>query len=191
MGRRVIVASVAALAVAAGITAAAVLAADRAPGRLVMGDDVPDDLRELATGVFAAVEERFPARLDCMGDVRLVPIWEGLDDRARYLPDAAVIELRVPATANLLRDSLVHEIAHHLEFTCPEIAELRPGFLAAQGHPASADWYGGERWEEIPSEQFAEAVVQVVLGGRQQHRLTMPITAEAVAAVEAWGAGRS
>jgi hypothetical protein len=188
MRRRSIVITAAAIAVAAGVTAA-VLAAGDGPGRLVMGDDVPQDLRELADGVFAAFEERFPARLACMGDVHLVPVWDGLEDRARYLPEAAVIEIRVPATANLLRDSLVHEIAHHLEFTCPEIDEVRPAFLEAQGHSASADWFAGDRWEDVPSEQFAEAVVQVVLGERQQHRLTMPIGTAAVEVVASWGAG--
>lgn len=189
MRRRFVVAFAAVVAVAVGITAAVFAATGGSPGRLVMGDDVPDDLRELAADVFGTFEQRFPARLECMGDVRLVPVWDGLEDRARYLPDAGVIELRVPATANLLRDSLVHEIAHHLDSTCPAVEEVRPAFLAAQGHPASADWRTGERWEEIPSEQFAETVVLVVLGERQQHRLGMPITDAAVAAVEAWGAG--
>jgi hypothetical protein len=186
-GRRwVIAGAVAALAAAAAVV---VLGGGRSEGRLVMGDDVPDDLRALATEVFGSFENRFEARLDCMADVRLVPAWEGLDDRARYLPSDGVIELRVPATANLLGDSIVHELAHHVEFTCDEHEALRPAFLTAQGHPAGTDWFDGPTWEETPSEQFAEAVVQVVLGERQQNRLVMQISTEAIDLVTGWGAG--
>jgi hypothetical protein len=100
-----------------------------------------------------------------------------------------VIELRVPATANLLEDSLVHELAHHLDATCGALADLRPDFLEAQGHPAGTPWDGADTWEAIPAEQFAETVVLVVLGERQQHRLTMPIRDEAEALVAGWGEG--
>jgi hypothetical protein len=176
------------LVVVAGIAVAWVVD-DTDPGRLVMGDDVPDDLRVLATGVFDAFEERFDARLGCMSDVRLVPAWEGLDDRARYLPGSRVIELRVPATANLLEGSLVHELAHHLEATCADHEDLRPAFLEAQGHSAGTDWFRGDAWENTPSEQFAETVVQVVLGERLHHGLQMPIAGEAVDVVASWGRG--
>lgn len=185
--RRATIAALAA-AVAAAIWLGAAANGDR-PGRLVAGDDVPDDLRLLATGTFIAFEERFPERMDCMSDVRLVPVWEGLEDRARYLPADAVIELRVPATANLLADSLVHELAHHLEFTCADHLDFRPTFLEAQGRPSGDAWDAGPTWAETPSEQFAEAVVTVVLGRRQQHRLEMQLTEEAVSAVAAWGRG--
>jgi hypothetical protein len=160
-----------------------------APGILVMGDDVPDDLRALASDVFDDFEASFAARIDCMDDVRLIAVWEGLDDRARYLPDTRVIEVRVPATANLLSDSLVHELAHHLDHTCDDIQRLRPAFLDAQGHPAGAAWSSGTTWEETPAEQFAETAILVVLGDREQNRLRMPIRDEAVALVARWGAG--
>jgi hypothetical protein len=188
-GPRWTLAVAAAVLVAAGAIGIAAAVDDDAAGRLVMGDEVPDDLRALAAETFGAFEERFAARLDCMTDVHLVPVWEGLGDRAMYLPELATIQLRVPATANLLADSLVHELAHHLEFTCPEHGSLRPAFLAAQGHPAGAEWFIADRWEDTPSEQFAEAVVQLVLGTRQQHVLAMRITEEAVAVVGAWGRG--
>jgi hypothetical protein len=178
-------------ALAALVVAAAVIAATggRSPGRLLMGDDVPGDLRALATEVFADFESAFPARMRCMGDVRLVPVWEEMGERARYRSGEAIIELGVPATANLLADSLVHELAHHLESTCPEHRDIRPAFLAAQGHPEGSDWHRGETWESTPSEQFAETVVLVVLGRRQQNVLRMRIEPEAVLLVEAWGSG--
>jgi hypothetical protein len=157
--------------------------------RLVMEEPFPADLRELAVATFGSFEASFPARLECMDDVRLVPVWEGMDDRARYLPGESTIELRVPATANLLADSLVHEFAHHLDVTCPEQRAFRPAFLAAQGHVPGTDWAIGPTWEETPAEQFAEAVVLVVLGGRRQHTLTMPIADDAVDLVAAWGRG--
>ena len=177
------------VAIAAVVLAGSTGCGDGSAGGLVMGDDVPDDLRALASDVFDRFETSFTARIDCMEDVRLVAAWEGLEDRARYLPDARVIEVRVPATANLLSDSLVHELAHHLDHTCTELQDLRPAFLGAQGHPPGAEWSLGPTWAETPSEQFAEAVVLVVLGDREQNRLRMQIGDEAVALITRWGTG--
>jgi len=189
MKRRRLQAAAGAVLAAAAVAAVVIAATTggRSPGRLIMGDGVPGDLRALATEAFADFESAFPARMHCMGDVRLVPVWEEMEERARYRRGEAIIELAVPATANLLADSLIHELAHHLEFTCPEHREVRPAFLAAQGHPEGADWYAGDTWESIPSEQFAETVVLVVLGRRQQNVLRMRIHPNAVLLVEAWG----
>lgn len=132
---------------------------------LEFGDDTPDDLRALAGETFADMLEALPAHAPCLAGVTL----EGarvLDARARYLPDTGTLRVRIPATAPQLRRSLVHELAHHLEFACDDQASVRPAFLASLGLPADTPWFTGATWEGIPSEQWATAVVEHVLGER-------------------------
>jgi hypothetical protein len=74
-----------------------------------------------------------------------------------------------------------------MEFTCPEQRDVRVAFLAAQELPPSAPWFQGPSWETTPSEQFAEAVVQVVLG-RPAHPAVL-IHSGSVALLRAWGRG--
>jgi hypothetical protein len=111
--------------------------------------------------------------------------WE-LNNRAEYRPATATLVIRVPGTAPNLTDDLTHEFAHHVEFTCPEHAALRPTFLAAQGFPASADWFNAATWETTPSEHYAEATALVVLG-RRGHHDGIIISDEATAVVRRWG----
>ncbi len=175
---------------AAVLAAVALLSADgRRNAELVMSDDVPDDLRALAGGVWAGFVDVFEARQDCFTDVRLSPVWRTLEDRARYVPERSVIELRVPATAALLSDSLVHEFAHHVEHTCPAHESVRPAFLAAQGLSSESDWFDAPTWAETPSEQWAETVVVAVLGSRVRPRSDLVISPEATALVTQWGRG--
>ncbi len=175
---------------AAGLAAALVLSAGRGrSAELIMSDEVPDDLRALAADVWADFVETFEAQGDCFADVRLEPVWRTLEDRARYLPHRGVIELRVPATAGLLSDSLVHEFAHHVEHTCAAHVSLRPAFLAAQGLSSGSDWFDAPTWAETPSEQWAEAAVVAVLGSRARPRPDLVITAETAELVMRWGRG--
>ncbi|GMQ84567.1 MAG: hypothetical protein BMS9Abin07_0131 [Acidimicrobiia bacterium] len=157
------------------------------PPALRFDETVPDDLRTLATGTWQDFLTAHRGRQDCFPPVALSAAWE-LDDRAEYRPGSATVLIRVPGTAANLRRGLIHEFAHHVEFTCPEHAELRPEFLAAQGFPASTDWFGGDGWETTPSEQYAEATVEVVLG-RRAHHGGIVISDEAVAIVRRWGSG--
>ena len=83
---------------------------------------------------------------------------------------------------------MVHEFAHHVEFTCPDQEELRSAFLVAQGFPPSTDWFAGDSWETTSSEHYAEATVEVVLG-RRPHHGNIQITDEAADIVRRWGAG--
>lgn len=157
------------------------------PPVLRFDDSVPDDLRALAVETWQDFLAAHPARHDCIAPVALSAAWD-LDDRAEYRPDSATVVIRIPGTAPNLRNGLSHEFAHHVEFTCPEHEELRSAFLAAQGLPASTDWFDGDTWETTPSEQYAEATVEVILG-RRAHHSGIFISDEAVAIVHRWGSG--
>ncbi len=149
---------------------------------------VPADLRELASATWDDFTAAFPARQSCIAPLTLAGDRD-LDAQAAYVPDRRTVHVRIPGTAGLLRNALVHEFAHHVEFTChEELAELRPAFLAAQGFPADAGWFDAEAWEVTPSEHFAEAAIEAVLGRRLRNRDVL-ITDEAVAVVADWGAG--
>lgn len=165
------------------------VACGQAAGRpaLVFGDGTPDDLRALASDTFDAVADAFPARRDCLGSVRLTGA-RVLEDRARYDPDRQEITLRIPATAPQLETSLVHELAHHLEFSCPEHGELRAAFLAAQDLDPDTDWFDGASWELTPSEQWASAVVIHVLGSPDD-RAPIAIDPTALDVVRSWADG--
>lgn len=150
-----------------------------------MGESVAADLAALARETFDGFAAAAPAAVACMGDVRLEASRQ-LDDLARYDQGTATIEVRVPANAASLEASLIHELAHHLEISCPSHAEFRPAFLAAQGHPAETPWFADVAWEQKPSEQFAEAVVAATLGDRRRNQLTIQLTPEALGATRDW-----
>lgn len=181
-------------------------AAPHGPPRLVVGESVGADLEALAQETWDRFLALFRARWDCFGGVRLEAAY-GLDSRAGYDPDTATVIVRVPGTAAMLQSGLIHEWAHHVEFQCEAHQELRAAFLAAQGLPADTPWRpedaqqrpaGAQHdrsadapasdWAEIPSEQYAEATIELVLGGRpiptQIH-----VTREAIGVVGGWATG--
>ncbi len=175
------------LVVVAAAAVAAVFVLTRPdPGPTLRFDaTVPDDLRAVAVEAWDGFVTAHPARVDCIAPITMSAAWE-LDDRAEYRPATATVVIRVPGTAPNLTNDLTHEFAHHMEFTCPDHEELRPAFLAAQGFPASAEWFDGATWETTPSEQYAEATTEVVLGRRTRHG-GIVLTDEAVEAVRQWG----
>ena len=137
--RRVLIFVVLATAV---VAAAFVIARPDPAPELHFDASVPDDLRAVAVEAWDGFLAAHPARVDCIGPINMSAAWE-LDNRAEYRPATATLVIRVPGTAPNLTNDLTHEFAHHVEFTCPEHEELRPAFLAAQGFPASADWFSG------------------------------------------------
>jgi len=174
--------------VAAAVVAAAFVLTRPDPGPTLQFDaTVPDDLRAVAVEAWDGFLGAHPARVDCIDPINMSAAWE-LGARAEYHPATATLVIRVPGTAPNLTNDLTHEFAHHVEFTCPEHEELRPAFLAAQGFPASAEWFGGDSWESTPSEQYAEATAEAVLGRRAHHGGIL-LSDEAVDAVRQWGSG--
>ncbi len=134
------------------------------PPSLEFADGTPDDVRRLAAETFTVVSDAFPAHHDCLGGVTVATERE-LEGRAAYLPETGTVVLRIPATAAQLRRSLVHELGHHLEHACDGHVALRPRFLEARGF-VDQPWFEGTTWEDTPSEQWASAVVEYVLGDR-------------------------
>lgn len=57
-------------------------------------------------------------------------------------------------------EHLIHEFAHHLDFSCGFGAgPLGNEFLEAQGFGEAQEWARGSSWRAVPAEHFAEAVV--------------------------------
>lgn len=163
---------------------------------LVVGESVASDFRLLAEETWASFLLAFRARAECFGPVTL-QAERSLDSRAVYDPGTATVTVRVPATPAVLRGALVHEFAHHVEFQCQEHEEaLRPAFLAALGLPADTEWRPGSGSAaapasmrgNVPSEQYAEATVILVLG-RRPVTTGVRVSDEAIRAVQVWAAG--
>jgi hypothetical protein len=136
----------------------------------------------------------FAPRGDCFGDV-LVQAEYDLTDRAMYDPQTATVSVRVPERASILKGALVHEWAHHVEFQCDAHTEMRAAFIEAQGMPADTPWRSKDGtthilssdWANIPSEQYAEAAIVLVLGERPvSSKSKPPITAEGVEVIRMW-----
>ncbi|MEA2002198.1 MAG: hypothetical protein U9N84_10005 [Actinomycetota bacterium] len=156
------------------------------PGpRLRFDESVPADLQELADQTWNDFLAVHPGRQDCIPPLTLQAAWE-LDNRGEYRPGSATVVIRVPGTPVTLRSELIHEFAHHVEFTCPEHDSMRADFLHAQGFPTTTNWFEADTWETTPSEHFAEATVELVMG-RRTHPGGIQITLEAVEVVRAWG----
>lgn len=185
MWRRIEVLVVGCVALASWGTAA--VEAERGRPELTFAANVPGDVRALASTTWRRFVDAFPAARGCFVPAALTSGIE-LEDRAAYDPDRRVIAVRIPGTAPNLEASLVHEFAHHLEFTCPALRSIRGAFLAAQDLPPGSAWFEAPTWETTPSEQFAEATIEAVLGRRPAH-VRIPITAEAVGVIRAWARG--
>ena len=150
-------------------------------------ETVPADLRALADETWNDFLDAFPARWDCLPPPTLQAAWE-LETRAEYRPETATLVVRVPGTPATLRSELLHEFAHHLEFVCADHELLRSEFLVAQGFTPDTPWFEGAAWETTPSEQYAEAVVELV-EGRRTHLGGVNISDAAIAVVGDWGSG--
>jgi hypothetical protein len=163
--------------------------------QLILDESVAADFRALAVETWERFLTVFRARQDCFGDVHLKAA-DRLDSRADYDPETATASVRVPATAAMLQSALIHEWAHHVEFQCKAQRDLRAAFLAAQGLPPDTPWRAEgagakmptSAWAEMPSEQYAEATITLVLGGRPVPTKAR-ITKEAVGVIENWAAG--
>ena len=161
------------------------------PG-LIVDNSVASDFASLAQATWRQFLDVFRARTDCFGDVYLRAATE-LKSRAAYDPKTATVTVRVPGTQAMLQSALIHEWAHHIEFQCPAQEEMRAAFLAAQGLPPDSTWRPDDApantpesaWATIPSEQYAEAVIEVVLGQRQIPT-TARVSPKAVRVIEQW-----
>lgn len=120
----------------------------------------------------------------CDPDVSLLLVSQVTDGDARYVASEKRIEIEIPTSPRRFRDSLVHELAHHLDAHCEDASEMREAWLAQTDEPGQA-WTSGD-WADRPSEQFAETVVQVVLEERVRHGRSMPLPEFAEELVRTW-----
>jgi hypothetical protein len=176
-----------ALVVLAAVAAVAVASARPVEPTVRFTDETPRDLRTVTTRAWERFTEAFPGLRGCLGDVTVGVAWQ-LSDRARYEPEPALVLIRAPGTAGNLEATLLHEFTHHAEHRCPPSAAFRRRFVAAAGLPAGTAWFGGDAWERIPSERFAEAAVRHVLGEPPPHIL-ITVDPDEVRSVAAWAAG--
>ena len=180
-------AGVAGAIVIAGVAVIVAVAAATSGSGLRFTDGTPGDLRVVASKAWVRFVDAVPACAGRLDGLTVGVAWE-LPDRARYEPDRALVLIRAPGTAPNLEATLLHEFAHHAEHRCPLSAAFRRGFVTAAGLPAGTAWFGGDTWERIPSERFAEAAVRHVLGEPPPHVL-IPVDPDEVRAVATWAAG--
>lgn len=143
--------------------------------------DLPPDVQAELDETWDRFARAFAEHRTCFGDVtvRLVRILDGAD--ARYVRADGVIEIKIPTSPRRFRESLVHELAHHVELTCPDHVRLRERL----GHD-DASWARDEEWESVPAERWAEAVVQLVNGERVRFARTMPLDDAWIAEIDDW-----
>ena len=137
------------------------------PAGFVIGDSVGPDFEIVINEFWGDFEAFASERLDCFGPVTLEASFE-IEDRAVYEWTSKTMVVRVPQSPESLRGSLVHELVHHVERECPAHEDVREQYLLAMGYPPDADWFAGDRWATTPSERFAEATVEVMLGARER-----------------------
>lgn len=158
-------------------------------GRLSVVQELPADVRAELDATWARFLDRFAGRRSCFADVTLVLVDDVAGGDARYVVADAHIEIAIPTTPERFRESVVHELAHHVEHTCDEFAELRGSLHPVFG--ATDSWFDGPTWAATPSEVWAETVVEMVLGDRVRHADRIVIDPAALALVESWGSGTS
>ncbi|NNC75978.1 MAG: hypothetical protein HKN93_10770 [Acidimicrobiia bacterium] len=175
----------------AAFTAVAILGAGfvvsgGGPPAITFTDDVPSDVRELATATWDEFTDFFSDRSGCFPGVTVDVAWHDYPERAEYFAATDSVVVRIPATAPRLRTSLLHEFAHHLEANCEELSGLTTDLRAAQGLPADADWYDAELWALTPSEHFAETVAETIAGFRTNNLDLILVSDSARQVVSEW-----
>lgn len=147
--------------------------------------DVPADVQAELDLTWSRFLDHFGSRRGCFDDVSVVLVPQVRGGDARYVIDERLIEIQIPTTPARFRESFAHELAHHVEHTCPEFVELKAVLQPRLGGLYGA-WSSGAVWEEIPSELWAEGVVQLVNGVRILHADDMPVDASVIRLIEAW-----
>ena len=174
-----------ALAVTVLAVGGAVWSVDGLSGTLEPTQRLPLDVEVAATDVWRQFLLVFGNRQRCMGDVSLTLERSIVGDARCRLAEREII-IQIPTSPVRFGESLVHELGHHMERTCG-IESVETTFLAAQGFAPGTAWFGPAEWEQTPSEHFAEAVVQIVLGDRLLHDDDVPLSSAAIDLVRLYG----
>lgn len=150
-----------------------------------MPQPVPDDVTLELVTVWQGFLELFQQRADCIPDVTVWLVDDVTGGDARYLPVESRIEVAIPTSPRRFRESVAHELAHHLEHGCAEFSELRDA-LSDELDPTGSGWHAGDRWEEIPSERWAEHVVHLVNGERVRFADDIPLFPAVLDEITRW-----
>lgn len=138
-------------------------------GRIRTVQDVPRDVERIVDQVWADLTLELAWAADCMLPVELFLTRSVDDGAARYRAEEQVIDIEIPTSPRRFRESLAHELGHHIDASCSGLEARREAFLDAQGFDPDAAWDRGATWETTPAEHFAEAVVVIVNGERHLH----------------------
>jgi hypothetical protein len=182
--------AVLALSTATLVLAGAAFAAFAVGPSIEPRQNLPADVAELTASTWLAFERAFPSQASCLSDVELALVDDVPGGAADYVVAEHLIRIEIPTSPRRYVESLIHELAHHLDAVCDGELEVGPAFRVAQEIPADAPWERAEAWEERPMEQFAETVVEYVTGDRYTHADIIDVSAEALAVVRDWAGVR-
>jgi len=139
---------------------------------------------------WAWIVESFPGAADCIQPITVIVVdsaeaaWGGgvSGIASFYRVSTATVYIE---HGKVSPENLIHEFAHHLDFSCGfGSSTLGSAFQAADGFAADHRWAGGSRWSDVPAEHFAEAVV----GFLGIDSVDLPVTAEGFSLVAGFAA---
>ncbi len=154
--------------------------------RLVTIQRLPPEVQQLTDQTWQSFLDVFAGKRGCIGTVELVLVDEVEGGAAEYRRSDRLIRIEIPTTPLRFPESLAHELGHHLEEACSVEQELGSAFRTAIGSPDGVDWRQADRWQDRPTEHFAEAVVALVIGERHTHADLIDLSAAALDVVGAW-----
>jgi hypothetical protein len=176
-----------------GIAAVLLLGASTAVARgprILVPQDVPNEVTALVESAWASYLDAFPAKHDCIGTVELVLVANVPAGEASYRYADHLVRIEIPTTPEDFPESLAHELGHHLDRACGAREEIGARLVVTQGLDRAASWDQGVLWHEIPAEHFAEAVVEVALGRRLMHADIVTLSELTLRLVSDWGNGK-
>ena len=167
------------------VAGASVWWTNRSQPRLVVAQDLPEDVGELVDETWSSFLDATPARHDCLGAVGLVLVSRVEGGDASYDPVDRVIRIDIPTSPAVFPQLLAHELGHHLVARCDVDGELVDRVAVSQAlEDERSDWAGD------PVEHIADAVVEIVVGERSIHLDDIELAPETLEAVEGWCSGR-
>lgn len=160
------------------------------PPLTIAGDPTAEERVEI-TVQWERLMTRFPAAAGCVAPVTVEVVDSAEAAWGGGIQGIAAFYRRSRSTVyvehgKVHAEHLIHEFAHHLDFSCGfGSGDLGRRFTAVQGFESGHDWVRGTGWSDIPAEHFAEAVV-ALLG---IDSVDLPITPSGLALVASFAAG--
>lgn len=192
MFKRTVTALVALVVILIGMAAPAMAnVTKRAEGLTISGEPTIDEASEISHQ-WDRIHLFFPAAAACVDPVTVVVVDRAEDAwTSGTVSGIAAFYRRSEQTVfiehgKVRAEHLVHELAHHLDFSCGfNESGLGAEFLGAQGFAADQKWTRGSTWGRVPAEHFAEAVV----GFMGIDSVDLPVSSAAFALVRRFALG--